>query len=239
MTLLAHLRELRRRVSIAAAAVLLAGVAGFFLSDPIIEAAAEPLQQITRGGLNFTTLGGAFDLRFRVAMTVGVLLASPVWLWQLWAFLVPGLSSRERRLGLAFMSTAVPLFLLGGLFGWMLMPHMVMLLTGFAPADSSSMISASEYFDFLLRMVLAIGVAFVSPVAMVALNAVGVLSAQAILRGWRVALIAIVIFSAVVTPASDVLSMGLVAAPLIVLYAATAMWTWLHDRRAARRSQLA
>ena len=98
------------------------------------------------------------------------------------------------------------------------------------------MLTAGQYFDFLLKLIVGIGISFVSPLALVALNAVGVLSARTIIRGWRVALVVIIFFSAIVTPASDVMSMLLVALPLCVLYLGAAVWTSMHDRRKARRA---
>ncbi|MDU0366306.1 twin-arginine translocase subunit TatC [Microbacterium sp. KSW4-17] len=238
MPLLSHLSELRRRLMIAAGAILIGGVAGFLLSDIVIGAAAEPLSHVhgpSVATLNFTRLGEAFDLRFKIALTLGIVFAAPVWIWQVWAFLVPGLTSRERRIGVGFVCAAVPLFLGGVVFGWTIVPQVVNVLAGFAPAASTTMLTAGQYFDFLLKLVVGIGISFVSPLALVALNAAGVLSARAIIRGWRVALVAIIVFSAVVTPASDVMSMVLVALPLCVLYVGAAVWTWIHDRRKARR----
>lgn len=239
MSLPSHLSELRRRLVIAAAAVLVGGVLGFLLSDSVITAAAAPLLDISGPSvatLNFTRLGEAFDLRFKIALTLGIVIAAPVWIWQVWAFLVPGLTSRERRVGIGFVCAAVPLFLSGVAFAWIIVPQVVSLLAGFAPAASTTMLTASQYFDFLLKLLVGIGVAFVSPLALVALNAAGVVSARSIIHGWRIALVAIVIFSAVVTPASDVMSMLFVSLPLCLLYLGAAAWTWAHDRRIARRA---
>ncbi|MFF0909474.1 twin-arginine translocase subunit TatC [Microbacterium enclense] len=242
MSLREHLREFRTRAMISAIAVLLTGIVGFLLSDVIIQAAAAPLSELDLGdhaALNFTRVGEAFDLRFKIALTAGIVLATPVWLYQLWAFLVPGLTPRERRAGVLFVGIAVPLFVSGAAFGWWIMPHIVVMLAGFAPEGSTTLLSATQYYDFLLKLVVAVGISFVSPLAIIALNAVGVLSARSIVRGWRAALVIIIIFSAAVTPASDLLSMGLVALPLCLLYAASAVWATLHDRRLARRTAAA
>ncbi|KEP76395.1 hypothetical protein HR12_00160 [Microbacterium sp. SUBG005] len=239
MSLPSHLSELRRRLVIAGAAVLVSGVLGFLLSDSVITAAAAPLLDLSGPSvttLNFTRLGEAFDLRFKIALTLGIVISAPVWIWQVWAFLVPGLTSRERRIGIGFVCAAVPLFLSGVAFAWIIVPQVVSLLAGFAPAASTTMLTASQYFDFLLKLLVGIGVAFVSPLALVALNAAGVVSARSIIRGWRIALVAIVIFSAVVTPASDVMSMLFISLPLCLLYLGAAAWTWAHDRRTARRT---
>ncbi|PTT21088.1 twin-arginine translocase subunit TatC [Microbacterium sp. HMWF026] len=240
MPLLAHLSELRRRLTLCAIAIAVAGVAGFALSDLVIEAAAGPLRQVqgpSLTGLNFTRIGEAFDLRFKIALTLGIVLSAPVWIFQGWAYLVPGLTSRERRGGMVFMATAVPLFFCGVWFGWSVVPQIVTILAGFAPSGSTTMLTASQYFDFLLKLVVGVGLSFVSPLVLIALNAVGVLSGRTIVRGWRVALVAIIVFSAALTPPADLLSMLIIAVPLCALYGGSAAWTLLHDRRVERRAR--
>jgi sec-independent protein translocase protein TatC len=132
--------------------------------------------------------------------------------------------------------SAVPLFLLGCVAGWLVMPHMVVLLTGFAPQDTTALISARTYYDFVLKLVLAIGIAFVLPVFLVLLNFAGVLSAKAILKSWRIAILAITLFTAIATPAADVMSMFLLAIPMVVLYFSAAGIAFLNDRRRAKRA---
>jgi sec-independent protein translocase protein TatC len=239
MPLLGHLLELRRRLLIAAVAVMVAGLAGWFLAEPVIDALRAPLagfaaQQHRLAALNYDTVAGAFDLRFRIALYLALVLSSPVWLAQIWAFLIPALTRRERRFSLAFFGSAVPLFLAGCVTGWLVVPHMVQLLAGFAPEGSATLITAAGYFDFVLKLVLALGIAFVLPVFLVLLDLAGVLSGRAILRSWRIAILAVVGFTALVTPSADVLSMGLLAVPLLGLYFGAAGVAVLHDRRVAR-----
>lgn len=240
MALRAHLGELRRRATISAAAVLVGGVVGFVLSDFVIAAASEPIGRIAAidASLNFSTIGGPFELRVKIALATGLILSSPVWLYQIWAFIVPGLTSRERRAGIVFVAIAVPLFASGAYAGWTVMPNIVLLLAGFAPEGSSSFLTASEYFDFLIKLVIAVGIGFVAPLVLVALNAVGVLRASSILRAWRFAIVVIVVFTATVTPAADVLSMFLLAIPMIALYFGAYAWCALHDRRADKAASL-
>lgn len=231
-----HFREFRNRSAIAVLAIIIASVAGFLVSDLIVTAASAPLHDTGTGlaSINFTTLSGAFDLRLRIAMTVGVVLASPVWLFQIWRFLVPGMTKREKRYGALFVVTAVPLFVTGAGFGWWVMPHIVALMASFAPAGATSLFSANEYFDFLLRLVVAVGFGFASPVALVVINAFGLISGMTLLRGWRLAIVIVVIFAAVVTPPSDMLSLAIIAIPLILLYFGACVICVLHDRRVAR-----
>jgi sec-independent protein translocase protein TatC len=243
MTLGAHLIEVRRRFVRAAAAVLAGSIGGWFVSGYVLEAmrlpiAAIALAQHRAAALNYDNITSAFDLRIQIAVTVGVIVSSPIWLYQVWAFLVPALTRRELRYALGFFLSAVPLFLIGCAAGWLLVPHMVELMTGFAPAGSASFIQAGDYFTFILKLVIAVGVAFVLPVFLVLLNFVGVLSASTIVRSWRIALIAIVLFTAVVTPSADVISMFILAIPIALLYLAAGGIAVLHDRRKARADEL-
>ena len=128
----------------------------------------------------------------------------------------------------------MPLFLAGCFAGWLVVPHIVQLLTSFAPGNDSSLLEASDYFDFILKLMLAIGIAFVLPVFLVLLNFVGILSAKLILKQWRIAILLIVVFTAIATPSADVISMFLLAVPMIVLYFAAAAIAIVHDRRASR-----
>lgn len=240
MSLGHHLIELRNRLYRSAVAVAIGAIFGWFASDAILAAMLAPVSAIAReqdrlSGLNFDNLTGAFDLRFQIAITVGIVVSSPVWLYQVFAFLVPGLSVKEKRYTFGFFFTAVPLFLAGCAAGAFVVPHIVAVLTGFAPEGSASLIRANDYFTFILKLVLAVGVAFVLPVFVVLLNFLGVMSAQTIRRSWRFALMGIFVFAAITTPSADLLSMFLLAVPMSVLYFAAAGVATLHDRRAERR----
>jgi sec-independent protein translocase protein TatC len=241
MSLGAHLVELRKRLFIAALAVVAGMVVGWLVSDWVLNALHTPIQELAASqgrdaSLNFTDVSGAFDLRLQIAFTVGVVLSSPIWLYEIWAFVVPGLKRREKQYAIGFVLTAAPLFLCGCAAGWLVLPHMVALLTGFAPAQSTSLLNARDYFDFVLKLVLVIGIAFVLPVFLVLLNFAGVVSAAAIMKSWRIAILAIILFTAIATPAADVVSMFLLAIPMLLLFFGAAFVAWLHDRR-VRRAQ--
>lgn len=239
MSLAEHFIELRKRLFRAAIGLLVGAIVGWILAGPVMDALRGPVTEIAQqqgreAMLNYDTITGAFDLKMQIAITIGVVVSSPVWLWQIWAFFVPALTRKELKYAFGFFFTAVPLFILGGVVGWMLVPHMVGLLTSFAPEQDSAIISAKTYFDFVTKLVIAVGVAFVLPVFLVLLNFVGVLSAKSIIASWRWAIIAIAMFTALATPAADVLSMFLLAVPMVVLYFAAYGVAWMHDRRAAR-----
>ncbi len=238
MTLGEHLIELRKRLMISAIALAVAAVLGWVLTDLVWDALREPINRIAEArnaSINYVGVTSAFDIRLQIAVTLGILIGSPVWLYQLFAFLVPGLTKKEKRYTFGFFFTAVPLFLGGCAAGWVVLPHIVELMAGFVPAQDASLVEAKAYLDFALKLVVATGVAFVMPVFLVLLNFTGVLSAKAILKGWRVAILVITLFTAIATPAADVLSMFVLAVPMVLLYFGAAGVGWLHDRRAVRQ----
>lgn len=240
MPMSSHLREARRRAVRATVAGVVAIVAGYALAPYILDALRAPIEELAASrdaSLNYDSITGAFDLRLKVALYTGIVLSSPVWLYELFAYLAPGLTRREKKHAYGFLGAAVPLFLAGCTTGALLFPHMVELLAGFADTEDSTLLQASDYVDFVLKIVVATGVAFVLPVVLVALNTLGILSAVTIARSWRIVLVAIVVFSAVVTPAADVLSMFLVAVPMALLFAAALAVTWWHDRSMRRRDR--
>ncbi|AJM77675.1 twin-arginine translocase subunit TatC [Rathayibacter toxicus] len=240
MSLGAHLVELRNRLFKSAIAIVLGCIAGWFSSEWVFNALKAPIaivaaQQGKEAVLNFPTIAGAFDLRLQIAITVGIVIASPVWLYQVWAFLVPGLTRKEIRYGLGFILTAIPLFFAGCASGWFVFPHIVELLTSFTGGDAASFLDAKQYYEFVLKLVLVIGVAFVLPVFLVLLNFVGILPGMLILKSWRVAVMIIVLFTAIATPAADPISMLLLAIPIVVLFFAASGIAILHDKRVAKR----
>jgi sec-independent protein translocase protein TatC len=239
MPLADHVREARTRAIRAAVALLVGVVAGYLLSDQILDVLRAPIEDIARSreaSLNYDTVTAAFDLKLKIALFSGILLSSPIWLFELFAFLAPGLTRKEKKHTFGFSLTAIALFLAGGAFGFLLFPHMVRMLAGFSSNQDTTILTASYYVDFVMKIVLAIGVAFVMPVFVVMLNFLGLVSSQAIRRSWRLIVVAIALFSALVTPSADVLSMFLVAIPMSALFAAAVVLTQLRDRRAARRA---
>ena len=243
MTLGDHLLELRKRLYIAAAAILVGMVGGWFVADFLLDLLREPIYTIAEAQnrvatLNYDGISSAFDLKLQIALTIGIVATSPIWLYQIWAFFMPGLTRREIKYTLGFFLSAIPLFLLGCWAGWTVFPHIVELMTSFAPSQDSAIITAKTYFDFVLKLVLVVGVAFVLPVFLVLLNFAGVISAKSILKSWRVAILLIVLFTAIATPAADILSMFMLAIPMVVLYFSAAGIAWLHDRRKAKKAKL-
>lgn len=240
MPLLAHLREFRKRLVLAAVGIVVGAVVGWFLYQPVFQALQRPLlDAAARAGkdvrLNFTGLASALDMQIKVSLFIGVLISSPWWLYQLWAFVTPGLTRRERRTAFAFVGAAVPLFLAGAYLAWRLLPRAVEILTDFVPDGATNLTDAQGYLSFVMRLILAFGLAFVLPVVMVALNAANLVRASSLLAAWRWAVLIAFTFSAIMTPTPDAVTMIFVAVPICVLYFAAVGLAVLHDRRVDRR----
>lgn len=239
MSLGAHLVELRNRLIISAIAIVLGMVAGWLLADWVWKMLQLPLEQLGKEGrkalIQFTDVSSGFDTHVQIALFFGVLISSPVWLYQIWAFVVPGLKRNEKWYAIGFLGTAVPLFLLGVYVGWSILPNIVRVMASFQPETAAFNMEARTYLDFTVKLLLAVGVGFVMPVFLVLLNFIGVLRGMSILKSWRIAIITIIVFAAIATPATELVSMFLLAVPIVVLYFAAAGIAILHDRRVDRR----
>ena len=245
MSLGQHLVELRKRLFRAALAVVAGTIGGWFLYDlGVWNLLSEPITSIaeSRGddagtvALNFNNITGGFEIHMQVAIVIGIVISSPIWLYQLFAFFIPGLKSREKKYTFGFFFTAIPLFFAGCYAGWWVLPHIVELMATFVPAGSTSFYDTKYYLDFVLKLVLATGIAFVLPVFLVLLNFVGIMQGKTILKGWRWAILAISVFTAFATPAADVVSMFLLAIPMVFLYFVAVFVALWHDRIVARRA---
>jgi len=240
MSLGSHLRELRVRLSWSAGFLVAGTVIGWFLFEPVFKILQAPLIEVTKARgieaiVNFGTVVSAFDLRIQVSIFLGVIITSPFWLYNLWAFVSPGLKTRERRFTLGFLFSSVPLFLTGAYIAWSSLPSFVVVLIGFTPEGSSNVINASDYILFAIRIVLVFGLAFVMPVLLVLLNFANLVTGMAILKGWRVAVLIIALVSALATPTADPMSMFLLMGPLAALYFIAVGIAVLNDKRRARR----
>ncbi|WP_244304568.1 twin-arginine translocase subunit TatC [Leucobacter viscericola] len=239
MSLGAHLVELRKRLFISAVAIVVGLVVGWFLSAWVWDILRVPIEQLDEQGRQATIaygdITGAFNTKMQIALFVAVIVASPVWLYQIWAFVAPGLTRREKLYGVAFLGAAVPLFLGGAFAGWIVLPNIVRLMASFQPEKDAFFLDARNYLDFATKLLLVVGVGFVLPVFLVMLNFIGVVRGASILKSWRIALLVIILFAGIATPAADLLSMFLLAAPIVVLYFAAAGIAILHDRRVDKR----
>jgi sec-independent protein translocase protein TatC len=240
MTLREHLLEFRRRLVISAGAVVGVAILGFTQYQFIFDTLSRPFSDYKRLhphsliSLNFANATAAFSNQVNVSIFVGVLVSSPVWLYQVWAFIVPGLTRREKRISLAFVGAIAPLFLGGCWFGYWILPKSLEILYGFTPQGASNIQQTTDYFTFVMRFILVFGLAALFPVLLIGLNLAHVLPSHLMLRGWRVAVVLIFVFAAVATPTPDAYTMFLLAGPLLLLYFAAYLVARLIDRRRAK-----
>lgn len=253
MTLIEHIYELRHRLTIAIVGVLAGGVLGFLwfqyspfglptlghlLTQPYCELPVPPRADISVGGqcqLLATAPFETFMLQLKVGLTAGMVLAAPVWLYQLWAFITPGLYEKERRYALSFVAIAAVLFAGGALLAYYVVAQGLEVLLSFGGGQVVTALTGDRYFSFILAMLLIFGVSFELPVLVVMLNRAGVVS-YAKLRSWlRGIVFGLFIFAAVATPSQDPISMLALAVALTVLFLIALVITRFHDRKAARQ----
>jgi sec-independent protein translocase protein TatC len=228
MALVDHLRELRYRVIVAAIAVVITtSVALIFHRElsrvvmyPITTAINDHLaaNPHAKSEITINELTGGFMFMLKIAGVAGLIVSCPIWLYQLWAFIVPGLTKKERRISLAFIAAIVPLFLGGCALAYWVLPKVLAVLYGFTPPGASNIQQVADYFSFVTRFILAFGGAFLMPVFLVALSAIGILPSSSMVKAWRPAVFGIFVLSAALTPTPDAFTMFLMAGPLVVLY---------------------
>ena len=244
MPLLEHLREFRKRVVRSASAISLAALIGWFFYNEIITKLAEPVCDLaaaqrtnsnTCGSLYINGVLGPLNLQIKVALLTGVILAAPIWLYQLWAFIAPALHRKEKRNSIFFFVAATPFFAAGTYLGYSILPVAIKVLFGFTPESLTNLVKFDDYLDFVMRAILLFGIAFELPVFLVTFNLIGFLSGAAILRPWRIWVFCIVLFVAGFTPSADPLSMILLAVPLILLYLLSGLFALWNDRRRAKK----
>ncbi|WP_172120049.1 twin-arginine translocase subunit TatC [Actinomyces faecalis] len=234
-----HLREARNRLFISAIGVIIGAVAGYLLYDWCFQVLIHPLRVAQDQGysvnMNFDTVLGAFDLKLRMSLWLGLLLSSPLWMYEFWAYVGPGMTRKEKRYTWAFGLSGLVLFACGVALGIAIMPHAVSIMLGFLPTDTAGLLQYSSYFSFVMRIILAFGVAFLLPEVMVGLNRLGLMKGRTMLKGWRWAVVGIFAFMAVVNPLPDPWSMVLMAIPICGLYFGACGLSVAHDKRVEKK----
>lgn len=223
MTLAEHLAELRRRVIVSVAVFLVAaGVATVFYG-PFLQFLQHPYCSIHPHDCNFyvTQPLDGLSLRVKMAAFGGVVLASPVILWQLWRFITPGLRPSEKRYAVPFVTCSVVLFVGGCATAYLVLPHALGFLVAVGGPHLHQLINPNGYLTLVLLLMALFGITFEFPVVLVALELAGVVTPAALLRSWRWAVIGITAGAAIFTPSSDPFSMLALAVPLVAFYFAS------------------
>jgi sec-independent protein translocase protein TatC len=244
MPLIEHLRELRNRLVKAALALILAMVIGFVFFHPIWQFVTHPFCSATINGRSgCKTVGdqlvvtGVFDpfmLRVKVAFFVGLILASPVWLYQIWAFIAPGLYRREKKWAYLFVAIAAPLFAAGAVLAYFVMSRGLRYLLGLSPKGVLVLPSIDTYLSYFQGMILGFGLAFELPLALVILNIAHILTHARFAKWRRLMLFAAFLFAGIANPSPDPISMLLLAVPCVVLVEVAEVVIYFNDRRRAR-----
>ena len=241
MTLTQHIRELRQRVVRSAAGILVGAVlvwAQYPFFFALIRAPYDQAQlSHANAVLALTGVTSGFSLQLKVSLAVGFLVSSPVWLYQMWRFISPGLHRNERRWAFLFTAIAVPLFVSGAALAYHVMPQMLDVLFAFTPADVSNVTSVDTYLSFFIQLHIFFGIGFLLPYVLVLLNAAGILSGARIRNSWRWLILGSFVFGAVATPNGDPFGMTIVAVPMMLL-AFVAMGVALaNDKRRDRKAR--
>lgn len=251
MPLMEHIRELRNRVLKAALALVVGMGVGFipavynrtwsFIEHPFCKAVING-----RSGCHVVgdqlVLGGVLDpfmFRVKIAFYFGLIVTSPVWLYQIWAFIAPGLYRRERRWTYAFVCTAVPLFLAGGGIAYLVLSRSLRYLLGLTPVGVVNLPTVDTYLGYVTAMLLGFGLAFELPLAMVMLNMAGILTHERMRKWRRVIIFCVFLFAGIASPSPDPGTMMLLAVPCVILVEAAELIIWANDRRRVSSSPYA
>jgi sec-independent protein translocase protein TatC len=249
MSVIDHLRELRRRLIVVVLILVVGGVVGWFLYDPVISLLKAPYCALpykdrfpgTPGGqcnLIFTQPLGGYTIRLKVSIIVGAIVTCPFWLYQVWAFITPGLKRNEKKYTYIFIVLSTTLFLIGVVLAYLVLYKGLSVLIGSAGSGVTAFLQITDYVNFVVLTMIIFGVAFELPLIIVITNLVGVLPFKVLKRGQRIGIFLIFLFAAVATPSTDPFTMCAMAFPMVLLFEGAVVFAYFHDRRKAARKAL-
>ena len=239
MPIMEHLRELRSRIIRCALAIAVGMMVLLATYNPVKDFLTKPYRDLCRERPDFKCDGSLFSLgpldgfsaRMRICAYGGLVLALPVILWQIWRFIVPALSKRERTYAVPFIASSVLLFTVGCYLAYWTLDKALEFLISWSGTDVTQAYQVTKYVSLVVMMMLAFGVGFLSPVLLVFLQLAGAIKPKTLLKQWRFAIMGIFVTAAVITPSGDPISMLALAVPLSILYLVAILVGWLLTRR--------
>lgn len=247
MSVIDHMRELRRRLIIVVILVVLGAIVGWelyphtidFLKRPYCDVPARYRYQVPGHPndcvLVYSQVLGGFGARLKISVISGVIFTSPFWLYQIWGFITPGLRKNERRYTVIFILSSTLLFLCGVALSFLLLYKALNTLLRLSGTGTVALLTVNDYISFVTLMLIVFGCAFELPLIIVMANFAGVLPAQLLKRTQRIGIFLVFAFAAVATPSTDPFTMLGMAIPMVILYEAAVLIAVVHDRRKARR----
>jgi sec-independent protein translocase protein TatC len=249
MTLFEHLRELRYRLIVSALAIIVGMVVAWFFRYELLDILQRPYFQAIEAlkakhpdantSLVNINLTSPLTLSLKVAALAGAIVTAPFWLYQLWAFVVPGLLAKEKKWALIFIAAATPMFVGGVVVAYFVLPKAITVLLSFTQSGVTNLQDINAYLSFLLRLMLVFGLGFLIPLIVLMLNIVGVIKAKQMAKYRSLVIFGTFVFGAVATPSTDPFSMLAVAAPMALLFLGAEVIAHILDRRKERQAALA
>ncbi|MEO3929871.1 twin-arginine translocase subunit TatC [Micromonosporaceae bacterium B7E4] len=246
MTLIEHIRELRNRLFWASLGLLVGLIVGWFLAEPVYNILRQPYCRLDGSSdangvcQQFLMLGptDGLVLKLKLALWVGLVVGAPVWLYQLWAFVAPGLHRHERKWAYVFVAISVPLFAAGATLAYIVVDRGLEFLIESGVGDLSAGLEMSRYIAFVTNMILLFGLGFEFPLLLLMLNFTGVVTARRLLSWWRVIVFLSFAFAAIATPDPGPFGMTLLALSLSLLYFVAVGVAFINDRRKGRGKEI-
>jgi sec-independent protein translocase protein TatC len=245
MSVIDHLRELRHRIIVALLIVTAGAIVGYIFYDPILHVLEHPYCSVpykhrfpgTNTGchLIYNQVLAGFTTRLKVSFIAGAVLTSPFWLYQIWAFITPGLRKNERKYTISFVVASTVLFAAGVALAYAVISRGLRFLLSTAGSGTQALLTVDSYLSFVTLVLVIFGASFELPLLVVMANLAGVLPARWLRKSQRVAIFLIFLFAAVATPSTDPFTMIAMAAPMCILFEGSVLFAVVHDRRKARR----
>jgi sec-independent protein translocase protein TatC len=246
MSVLDHLRELRRRLILMVLFVAAGAVVGWILYEPVLHFLEHPYCSVPASRryngssgrsceLIYTGVLDGFTTRLKVSFIAGAVFSAPLWLYQIWAFITPGLRRNERKYTVVFILVSSVLFAAGMTLAYVVLSKGLNVLIGSAGSGTQALLTVNSYLSFVTLMLLVFGAAFEVPLIVVLANLAGVLTAKMLRRTQRLSIFLIFVFAAVATPSTDPFTMCAMAVPMVLLFEGAVLFAVIHDRRKARR----